>query len=113
MACDHCEMKAAYIDELETTVKSLRGVVNEKNLQIETLKKTLEGTKIELARHFRENIEGVSKRHELLRLVDELKFALRAVFEISEVEGAVNLTTMESAQLMAARDLVPKDEVKR
>lgn len=58
----------------------------------------------------REHRASLTERlNESNRLVESLQNALRDVFEISEVEGAVNLTTMESAKLMAARDLVPKE----
>lgn len=43
--------------------------------------------------------------------VRDLQSALRDVLEISEVEGAVNLTTIEYAKVLAARDLVPKKYV--
>jgi hypothetical protein len=50
------------------------------------------------------------ERVETLELqVKELKQAVRDVLEISEVEGAVNLTTMESCKLMAIRDLVGRE----
>jgi hypothetical protein len=54
-----------------------------------------------------------AKAKKLELQVRDLQNALRDVLEISEVEGAVNLTTMESAKLMAARDLVPKESEKR
>jgi hypothetical protein len=38
--------------------------------------------------------------------IASLKESLRDVLEISEVEGAINLTVMESAKLMAARTLL-------
>jgi hypothetical protein len=47
------------------------------------------------------------------RLINDLRSALNDVLDISEVEGAVNLTTMESAKIMAARDFVHQHDEKR
>lgn len=50
--------------------------------------------------------EKVERQAEHIRALEE---SLRDVLEISEVEGAVNLTAMESAKLAAARVLLGAD----
>ena len=79
-------------DEARRNLDHYVGELGSTKLQLSDLKKqaALEG-------------EGIAFLHEEVR---ELKASLRDVLEISEVEGAANLTTMESCKLIAARSML-------